>query len=234
MIGGAYMIGIVFMLIGMLVGYVLKNKIKKYSLVPSKSGLTGAQVAKKMLDSYGITDVKIISVQGELTDHYNPANKTVNLSEAVYNGANAAASAVAAHECGHAVQHANAYPMLKFRSALVPLQNVSGKIVNIVVMISIFGGAFLYKIFPIDIVLYVIIAAYAVMTAFSLVTLPVEFDASNRALAWMEKSGNIVTTEEHADAKDALKWAASTYVVAALASLTTLLYYISMLNRKNN
>jgi uncharacterized protein len=235
MFGGAYMIGVVFMLIGMLVGYILKNKFKKYSQIPSKSGLTGKEVAKRMLDSYGIKDVEIICVQGELTDHYDPVNKTVNLSQAVYNGANAAATAVSAHECGHAVQHATAYPMLKFRSALVPLQNVSGKIVNIVVMISIFGGAFLYKVFPLDIVLYVIIGAYAIMTAFSVITLPVEFDASNRALAWMEKNGTVVTQEERTDAKDALKWAATTYVVAALASLATLLYYISLLsNRKNN
>jgi uncharacterized protein len=234
MFGGAYMIGIVFMLISMLVGYVLKNKFKKYSRIPSKSGLTGKEIAQRMLESYGIKDVNIISVSGELTDHYNPSNKTVNLSTEVYNGASAASTAVAAHECGHAVQHATSYSMLKFRSALVPLQNVSGKIINIVVMISIFGGAFLYKIFPIEIVLYVIIGAYAIMTAFSIVTLPVEFDASNRALAWMEKNESVVTKEEHADAKDALKWAATTYVVAALASLSTLLYYISLLNRKND
>jgi uncharacterized protein len=234
MFGGAYMIGIVFMLISMFVGYVLKNKFKKYSRIPSKSGLTGKEIAQRMLESYGIKDVNIISVSGELTDHYNPSNKTVNLSTEVYNGASAASTAVAAHECGHAVQHATSYSMLKFRSALVPLQNVSGKIINIVVMISIFGGAFLYKIFPIEIVLYVIIGAYAIMTAFSIVTLPVEFDASNRALAWMEKNESVVTKEEHADAKDALKWAATTYVVAALASLSTLLYYISLLNRKND
>jgi uncharacterized protein len=234
MFGGAYMIGIVFMLISMFVGYVLKNKFKKYSRIPSKSGLTGKEIAQRMLQSYGIKDVNIISVSGELTDHYNPSNKTVNLSTEVYNGASAASTAVAAHECGHAVQHATSYSMLKFRSALVPLQNVSGKIINIVVMISIFGGAFLYKIFPIEIVLYVIIGAYAIMTAFSIVTLPVEFDASNRALAWMEKNESVVTKEEHADAKDALKWAATTYVVAALASLSTLLYYISLLNRKND
>ncbi|MCL4856155.1 MAG: zinc metallopeptidase [Flavobacteriales bacterium] len=224
--------GIVFMLIGLAVSQMLKSKFNKYSKIPLSTNLSGKEIAEKMLKQHGIYDVKVESVPGKLTDHYNPLNKTVNLSPEVYEGRNAAAAAIAAHECGHAVQHATAYSMLKLRSALVPLQNASGKIINIIVMVSIFGGYFLYNAIPFDIILYVIIAAYAVITTFSLVTLPVEFDASNRALVWIRTNG-IVNSSEYDNAKDALKWAASTYVVAAIGSLATLMYYVSLLGRRD-
>ncbi len=222
-----FVIGIFFMIVSYAVGARLKSKFKKYSQTSLQSNLSGAEIAKLMLADNNINDVEVISVAGQLTDHYNPSNRTVNLSEAVYHGRNAASAAVASHECGHAVQHATAYSMLKFRSAMVPVQNVSGKVLNVVLLASIFGGAFLFKVFPYDMVMMIIIGAYGVMTMFSFVTLPVEFDASNRALAWIEQR-NIVTDEEHGMAKDALKWAAMTYVVAAIGSLVTLLYYISM------
>ncbi len=222
---GLLVIIIAFAIISFAVNSKLKNKFKKYSQQPLNSGLSGRDVAEKMLADNGIYDVKVTSVQGHLTDHYNPSNKTVNLSEQVYHGRSIAAAAVAAHECGHAVQHATEYGMLQLRTALVPLQAISGKIMNIIFMMMIFGGAFLYQTFPYDIVLLVIIAAYGVFTLFAFVTLPVEFDASNRALAWIDAKG-IVSSQEHEGAKDALKWAAMTYVVAAIASLVTLLYYI--------
>ena len=228
----AFIIGIVFMLIGLAVSQMLKSKFNKYSKIPLSTNLSGKEIAEKMLKQHGIYDVKVESVPGKLTDHYNPMNKTVNLSPEVYEGRNAAAAAIAAHECGHAVQHATAYSMLKLRSALVPLQNASRKIINIIVMVSIFGGYFLYNAIPFDIILYVIIAAYAVITTFSLVTLPVEFDASNRALVWIRTNG-IVNSSEYDNAKDALKWAASTYVVAAIGSLATLMYYVSLLGRRD-
>ncbi|MBV6485895.1 MAG: hypothetical protein KFKLKKLM_02505 [Flavobacteriales bacterium] len=228
----AFIIGIVFMLIGLAVSQMLKSKFNKYSKIPLSTNLSGKEIAEKMLKQHGIYDVKVESVPGKLTDHYNPLNKTVNLSPEVYEGRNAAAAAIAAHECGHALQHATAYSMLKLRSALVPLQNASGKIINIIVMVSIFGGYFLYNAIPFDIILYVIIAAYAVITTFSLVTLPVEFDASNRALVWIRTNG-IVNSSEYDNAKDALKWAASTYVVAAIGSLATLMYYVSLLGRRD-
>lgn len=221
------LIGLVFMIVSFAVSRKLKNKFKKYSQIPLESNLSGAEVAKLMLADNGINDVQVTCVPGQLTDHYNPTNKTVNLSEAVYHGRNAAAAAVASHECGHAVQHATAYSMLEFRSAMVPIQNVSAKVLNFIVLASIFGGAMLFNTFPMDLVLMVIIGTYGVMTLFSFVTLPVEFDASNRALAWI-KQRNIVNASEHGMAKDALKWAAMTYVVAALGSLVTLLYYVSI------
>ncbi|CAG0971964.1 MAG: zinc metallopeptidase [Bacteroidetes bacterium] len=225
-------IGIVFMIIGMIVQFILKGKFAKYSKMPLYTNLSGKEIAEKMLHDHQISDVKVVSVEGQLTDHYNPLNKTINLSYDVYNGRNAAAAAVAAHETGHAVQHATSYSMLKLRSAMVPIQNASAKIINIIVMVSIFGGYFVFKAFPLDSMLYVIIAAYGVMTAFTFITLPVEFDASNRALVWIERKG-IVNKKEYAGAKDALTWAAATYVVAALGSLATLLYYISLLNRRD-
>lgn len=212
------------MIISWAVGSRLKSKFKKYSQVGLQSNLSGREIAELMLRDNGIHDVSVMSVEGQLTDHYNPANKTVNLSPDVYHGRSAAAAAVASHECGHAVQHATAYSMLEFRSAMVPVQNVSAKVMNIVVMLMIFGGGFMYNL-GINNILLVIIAAQAVITLFSLVTLPVEFDASNRALAWIEKR-NIVNATEHDMAKDALKWAAMTYVVAALGAVTTLLYYV--------
>lgn len=227
MSGGIIIIGLIFMVISFAVSSKLKSKFRKYSQVGLQSGMSGREVAELMLADNGIRDVKVVSVQGELTDHYNPMNKTVNLSPEVYGGRSAAAVAVAAHECGHAVQHATAYSMLKLRSAMVPLQNISGRIINFIVMISIFGGAFFFSAFPYDLVLLTIIGAYLIMTAFTFVTLPVEFDASKRALAWIEKR-NIVTSREHDMAKDALKWAAMTYVVAAVGALVTLLYYLAM------
>ena len=186
---GLIVIFIVFTIISMAVSNRLKNKFRKYSQVGLRNNLSGNEIAQLMLADHGINDVKVVSVPGSLTDHYNPANKTVNLSPEVYNGRSAAAAAVAAHECGHAVQHATAYSMLEFRSTLVPLQNVSARVLNFVIMISIFGGAFLYSAFPTDLVLTVIIGCYSVITLFSLVTLPVEFDASKRALAWIDERG---------------------------------------------
>lgn len=223
-----FIIGIVFMLIGYAVSSMLKSKFKKYSKMPLSTGLSGKEVAEKMLIDHGIGGVRVECVQGKLTDHYNPVEKTVNLSPEVYEGRNAASAAIAAHECGHAVQHATAYSMLQLRSALVPIQNASGRIINIIVMISIFGGYFLFSALPYDLILWVIIAAYGIITLFSFVTLPVEFDASNRALAWIKQNG-VVNSSEYDNAKDALKWAALTYVVAAVGSLVTLLYYISLL-----
>lgn len=222
-----FVIAIFFMIVSYAVGARLKNKFKKYSQIPLQSNLSGAEIAKLMLADNNIHDVEVTCVAGKLTDHYNPGSKTVNLSEAVYHGRNAAAAAVSSHECGHAVQHATAYSMLEFRSAMVPVQNVSGKVLNFILLASIFGGAFLFQAFPYDMVLIIVIAAYGVMTLFSFITLPVEFDASNRALAWIEQR-NIVNSQEHDMAKDALKWAAMTYVVAAIGSLVTLLYYISI------
>ncbi len=223
-----FIIGIVFMLIGLAISQTLKSKFNKYSKMPLSSNLSGKEVAEKMLSDHNIGGVRVECVQGKLTDHYNPTSKTINLSPEVYEGKSAAAAAIAAHECGHAVQHATAYSMLQFRSALVPIQNASGKIINAIVMISIFGGYFLYIAFPMDLILYVIIGAYSVITLFSFITLPVEFDASNRALVWIKNNG-IVNSGEYDNARDALKWAALTYVVAALGSLVTLLYYISLL-----
>jgi Zn-dependent membrane protease YugP len=222
---GIIVIIIVFAIISFAVNRRLKNKFKKYSKVSLRSGLSGREVAERMLADHGIYDVKVVSVTGHLSDHYNPSNNTVNLSEQVYHGRSIAAAAVAAHECGHAVQHAESYGMLKLRSALVPLQAVSGKIMNFMFLAMFFGGTFLYSTFPYQGILLLVIAAYAVFTLFAFVTLPVEFDASNRALAWINDKG-IVSSQEHEGAKDALKWAAMTYVVAAIASLVTLLYYI--------
>lgn len=219
-------IGIIFMIISFAISSKLKNKFKKYSQTTLGSNLSGAQIAQLMLRDNGITDVEVLSVEGELSDHYNPATKTVNLSREVYHGRNAAAAAVAAHECGHAIQHATAYSFLEFRSAMVPIQNVSAKILNFVVMLSIFGGAFILG-GNMQIPILIIIGCYLILTLFSFVTLPVEFDASNRALAWIRQR-NIVDDSEHGMAKDALKWAAMTYVVAAIGSLVTLLYFISM------
>jgi len=222
---GIFVIIIAFAIISFAVNRRLKNKFKKYSQEPLRSGFSGREIAEKMLSDSGIYDVKVECVPGHLSDHYNPGNHTVNLSEQVYHGHSIAAAAVAAHECGHAVQHAQHYSMLKLRTALVPLQSVSGKIMNFMFLAMIFGGSFLYSTFPYQNILLIIIAAYAVFTLFAFVTLPVEFDASNRALAWIDDKG-IVTSQEHEGAKDALKWAAMTYVVAAIASLVTLLYYI--------
>ncbi|MCO5259798.1 MAG: zinc metallopeptidase [Crocinitomicaceae bacterium] len=231
--GPAMIIGLVFMGIGLLVSFILKNKFKKYSEIPSQRGLSGKEVAEMMLKDSGIYDVRVISVEGQLTDHYNPLDKTVNLSHDVYTGRNAAATAVAAHECGHAVQHAKAYAPLNWRSKLVPLQHASGMILNVIMMATIFGGALLHNIFPIKTVLLIVVIAYGAIALFSIVTLPVEFDASKRALAWIKDSG-VATHQEYEQSKDALKWAATTYVVAALGAITTVLYYLSMLLGRND
>ena len=205
----------------------LKSKFRKYSQVSLGSGLSGREIAELMLRDNGIYDVTVTSVQGQLTDHYNPANKTVNLSPDVYNGRSAAAAAVAAHECGHAVQHASAYRWLEFRSAMVPVQNISARVINIIFMMMFFGAFLLPSVIPFDMAILIIIACYSVFTLFAFVTLPVEYDASKRALAWISDR-NIVNQEEHAMAKDALNTAASTYLVAALGALATLLYYVML------
>lgn len=214
---------VVFAILGFVVSSRLKSKFKKYSQTPLQANLSGAEIAKLMLADHNIHDVQVVSVEGQLTDHYNPMNKTVNLSPDVYYGRNAAATAVAAHECGHAVQHATSYTWLKMRSAMVPIQNISGKLLNIVLIASLFGGFALGL--PVPFIGYIVVGSYGVMTLFTLVTLPVEFDASNRALAWVQ-TRNVVTKPEYDMAKDALHWAAMTYVVAALASLATMAYYI--------
>ncbi len=224
---GALIIGLVFMAIGWMVSSRLKSKFREYSQIHLTRDLTGAEIARLMLADNGIQDVQVVSVEGQLTDHYNPASKTVNLSQEVYHGRNAAAAAVAAHECGHAVQHARAYSMLEFRSAMVPIQNVSAQVINFIFMIMMFGSFFASSIMPWTTALLIIIACYGVFTLFAFVTLPVEFDASKRALAWIESRG-IVTRSEHDMAKDALKWAAMTYVVAAIGALTTLAYYVML------
>lgn len=222
-----FVISIITVLVSLYVSHRLKSKFEQYSKIPLQSGMTGKEIAEKMLAYYNIRDVKVISVEGRLTDHYNPADKTVNLSHDVYAGNSAASAAVAAHECGHAVQHAKAYSMLQLRSMMVPFQNVSAKILNIVMIVAMFGGLALGGPGALPIALLVIIACNFIITTFALITLPVEFDASSRALAWIDQQG-VVTSSEHAMAKDALKWAALTYVVAALGSLAQLLYYISI------
>jgi Zn-dependent membrane protease YugP len=223
--GGYYLLAGAIFLVSMYVSNQLKSKFKKYSKIKLKNGLSGKEIAEKMLSDNGITDVQVVSTKGQLTDHYNPVNKTINLSEAVYAQRNAAAAAVAAHECGHAVQHATAYSWLTLRSQIVPAVGFSSKISNFVIMAGLIlmysGSALGSMLFLAGIVLF------AMTTLFTFITLPVEFDASNRALAWLENK-YMVTQEEHAGAKDALKWAARTYVVAALGSLATLLYFISM------
>jgi len=189
--------------------------------------MSGKDVAEKMLHENGINDVSVISVEGQLTDHYNPIDKTVNLSTDVYKGRSVAAAAVAAHECGHAIQHARAYAPLKLRSALVPIQNVSAKVMNFIFMAMFFGALVFQRFFPMDVALIVIIACYAVFTLFAMITLPVEINASQRALAWLSNS-NVTGQGTYPQAKDALKWAAYSYVVAALSSLAMLLYYLFM------
>ena len=214
------------MLASWLVSNKLKSKFETYSKLHLQNGMSGAEIAEKMLADHGITDVRVISTPGQLTDHYNPADKTVNLSEGVFNQRNAAAAAVAAHECGHAVQHAVAYSMLTLRSQLVPIVSVASNYVQWVLL----AGILMVNSFPQ--LLLIGILLFAATTIFSVITLPVEYDASNRALAWLEKS-QVVTPQEHEGAADALKWAARTYVVAAIGSVGTLIYYVMIyLNRK--
>lgn len=209
----------VFMLASWLISYQLRSRFKKYSQTPMSYGMTGREVAEKMLRDHQITDVKVISTSGQLTDHYNPLNKTVNLSEEVYHGNHIAAGAVAAHECGHAIQHATAYGWLSMRSKLVPLVSFASNWVQWVLL----AGVLLINAFPQLLLLGIIL--FAITTLFSFITLPVEIDASRRAVAWLSGSG-IATSISLPKAKDALKWAAYTYVVAALGSLATLLYYL--------
>ncbi len=216
------------MLLSMYVSSKLKSKFRHYSQVYLANGMSGKEIAEKMLSDNGIHDVKVTSVQGQLTDHYNPVNKTVNLSEVVYHERNAAAAAVAAHECGHAVQHAKGYSWLQMRSKMVPAVNISSSLLQWVLM----GGIVLYFASGISTVLWIGIALFAVTTAFAFVTLPVEYDASNRALAWL-KERNMVMPNEYEGAKDSLKWAARTYLVAALGSLAQLLYFVMIAMRRD-
>lgn len=228
---GFYLIIGISMLVSWLVSARLKSKFEHYSKVHLRNGMSGKEVAEKMLRDNGITDVRVISVPGQLTDHYNPANKTVNLSEGVYMQRNAAAAAVAAHECGHAVQHAVGYSMLQLRSKLVPIVNISS---NLMQFVLIAGIGLMAATRTIDnpngntTVLAIGVLMFAVTTLFAFVTLPVEYDASNRAMKWLKQTGT-VTPEEYVGVQDALKWAARTYLVAALGSLAQLLYWASML-----
>ncbi len=224
--GSIWLVSLVFVGISMLVSMMLKSKFQAYGNVQLASGLTGKEVAEKMLRDNGIYDVQVISSEGFLSDHYNPLNKTVNLSPDVYNNNSVAAAAVAAHECGHAVQHATAYRWLMMRSRLVPVVQFSSGIIQWVLI----GGILLIKIFPA--LLLIGIALFALTTIFSVITLPVEFDASKRALAWLEKT-NVTTAHEQPKAKDALNWAAMTYVVAAIASIVTLVQYLLIYNNRS-
>ncbi|MFK5972605.1 MAG: zinc metallopeptidase [Flavobacteriaceae bacterium] len=222
MIGYYILIGAIA-LVSWLVSRKLKSKFAYYSKVHLRNGMSGAEIAEKMLADHGIRDVKVVSTPGMLSDHYNPKNKTVNLSEGVYNQRNASAAAVAAHECGHAVQHAQAYEWLTLRSKLVPVVSVTSGMSTWVV----FGGLMLGAAAGVGFGYWVAVAGFVMMgmaTLFSFITLPVEYDASNRALAWL-KAKNIVSQEEYKGSEDALKWAARTYLVAAIGSLATLVYW---------
>ena len=215
---GIWIIFGVFVLISYLVSNRLKSKFKKYSKIPLRSGLTGREVAEKMLADNGIYNVKVISTPGKLSDHYNPLDRTVNLSREVYSGRSIAA-AVAAHECGHAVQHAKAYSFLKMRSTLVPIVSISSKYMQWILLIGIL------TVENVPGILFAGIIMFATTTLFSFITLPVEFNATKRALVWLDRTG-LTSGQEHTYARDALKWAATTYVVAAIGSLATLLYYV--------
>lgn len=220
-----------FGLLSWLVSSRLKSKFEFYSRIQLRNGMSGAEIAKKMLADHGIYDVQVISTTGQLTDHYNPVNKTVNLSEVVYHERNAAAAAVAAHEVGHAVQHATAYQWLGMRSKLVPMVNISSRFSQILLVVGI-GMAAASSKFGITIALAGVVL-FGITTLFTFVTLPVEYDASNRALAWL-KNKNMLGQEEYAGAEDALKWASRTYLVAALGSLAQLLYYVFIILNSRN
>ena len=223
---GAYMIGILIMLVSWLVGQQLRSRFEKYSRTPLSNGMSGKEIAEAMLRDHGLSNVRVVSVPGQLSDHYDPRNRTVNLSEPVYHARNAAAAAVAAHECGHAVQHAKAYSWLEMRSKLVPVVSVSSRFMHWILL----AGILTINTFPS--LLLIGIVLFALTTIFSLITLPVEYDASNRALAWI-KSNGVVNTSEYAMSADALKWAARTYLVAAIGSIGTLIYYIMIfMNRR--
>ena len=221
---GYYLIIGISMLISWIVSSRLKSKFEHYSKVHLRNGLSGKEIAEKMLRDNGINDVQVVSVPGQLTDHYNPETKTVNLSEAVYMQRNAAAAAVASHECGHAVQHAVGYSMLQLRSKMVPIVNISSNLLQFVLM----GGIVVMAMSGNKMILAVGVVLFAITTLFAFITLPVEYDASNRALKWLETTGT-VSREEYAGAEDSLKWAARTYVVAALGSLAQLMYFASLL-----
>lgn len=227
---GIMAISIIFMLIGMAVQFRLKSKFSEYGKIGISKGLSGKEVAEKMLRDNGIYDVQVVSVPGFLSDHYDPTKKTVNLSPEVYEGRSISAAAVASHECGHAVQHATAYSMLQLRSKLVPAVQISTNLSQWIIIAGLgmmgFGGGN-------QTVLLIGIVLFAVTTLFSLVTLPVEFDASARALAWLDNS-RMLSTQEHGKAKDALKWAALTYVVAALSSVAMLAYYLMIYSSRND
>ena len=214
-----------FMIVGGIINSRLKSKVKKYSQIPTLSGMSGKEIAERMLTDNNICDVKVISVPGKLTDHYNPMDKTVNLSPDVYQGRHVSAAAIAAHECGHAVQHATAYEWLQMRSQMVPIVSFSNRMMSTVFIIGLIGGSFIGLGWQNMLMLFIILQA--IVTVFTLITLPVEFDASRRALVWLRSSG-ITSDKELTYADDALKWAASTYVVAALAAVTYLLYYIAL------
>lgn len=219
-----YIIIGISMLVSWWVSSRLKSKFEHYSQIRLRNGLSGKEVAEKMLYDNGIHDVQVISVPGQLTDHYNPENKTVNLSEAVYMQRNAAAAAVAAHECGHAVQHAVGYSMLQLRSKLVPMVSISSNLMQFIIM----GGILLMAMSGNKILLFIGVIMFALTTLFAFITLPVEYDASNRAMKWLKDTGT-VTSEEYVGVQDSLKWAARTYLVAALGSLAQLLYFASLL-----
>ena len=221
--GSYYLLLGVIALLSWMVSSTLKRKFAKYSKTRLRNGMSGAEIAEKMLSDHGISDVKVVSVKGQLTDHYNPKHRTVNLSEAVYHQRNAAAAAVAAHECGHAVQHAKAYSWLQMRSTMVPMVSIASRFSTMVIFVGLllgFGAG-------LGLGYWVVLLGFVMMgvaTLFSFVTLPVEYDASNRALAWL-KNRHIVSREEYKDAEDALRWAARTYLVAALGALATLVYW---------
>lgn len=222
--------GIIF-IISLIVSTKLKNKFEKYSKLHLQNGMSGKEIAEKMLADNGIYDVKVISVEGHLSDHYNPLKKTINLSSAVYFEKNASAAAVAAHECGHAVQHKVGYSMLNLRSSLIPILSISSNFTNIILMVGLWlfyssdgQNAFILKLG---------IAFFTLAVLFSFITLPVEFDASRRALAWLKRE-KITTDAEYKGSKDALKWAAMTYVIGALGAMTQLIYYISLLNNRRD
>ena len=215
------------MILGGIVNSKLKSRFRRYSQMPTSSDMSGKEIAEKMLSDNGIYDVKVVSIPGRLTDHYNPLDKTVNLSPDVYQGRNIAAAAVAAHESGHALQHATAYTWLQLRSQMVPMVNYINKMMSVIFLLGIFGVTFL-KIMSFYQLIMLFIILQVIVTVFTLITLPVEFDASRRALVWLKSSG-ITSEEQLFFAKDALKWAASTYVVSAIAAATYLLYYVSLL-----
>ena len=221
-----YIIVGIFSLAGFAVSSRLKSKFNKYSKVGLASGMSGAEVADKMLNYYGINNVKIVMGQGMLTDHYNPVNRTVNLSPDVFQGRSISAAAVAAHECGHAVQHATAYPFLKMRSSLVPVVQIASSMQQFLLIIAFLTLSSIPQIMLITVI------AFGITALFSFITLPVEFDASRRALAWLDGS-NTAVGAEYAGAKDALKWAAMTYVVAALSALVMFVYLLLRLQSRN-